>query len=297
MWATYPARPINGVMVSDYLPYGSGRAGKLEGLVSPDSLAGVVGDLSVAADDVTIAELARFLPVDDLQRLQEEFPRQIAELRTIYASDQTYFRVARWLAENDRFDLFFFYQRGPDMISHKFWRYFEPDKSPTVPSERELAAFGQLVPRYYEYADELLGEVLSWFPPDRQVAVVSDHGFFGPRKRKGGFALGTQEHSQWGIFLVRSPWYEAGVRFDRMELYDLCPTFLSLLGLPPSREMPGRILTEGLTTAGRKRAERFEKERVASYQALTPQPADDGQVDPEVDEEIRKQLRSLGYIE
>jgi hypothetical protein len=35
MWTTYPARPIDGVMVSDYLPYGRDRGRPLAGLVDP----------------------------------------------------------------------------------------------------------------------------------------------------------------------------------------------------------------------------------------------------------------------
>jgi len=38
MWTTYPARPIDGVMVSDYLPYGARRDKPLANLVYPDSL-------------------------------------------------------------------------------------------------------------------------------------------------------------------------------------------------------------------------------------------------------------------
>ena len=48
MWTTYPARPIDGVMVSDYLPYGHGRDKPLEGLDYPDSLAETVTSLPLA---------------------------------------------------------------------------------------------------------------------------------------------------------------------------------------------------------------------------------------------------------
>jgi hypothetical protein len=68
------------------------------------------------------------------------------------------------------------------------------------------------------------------------------------------------------------------------------------MGLPPAADMPGSILLEGATAAGRKRFEKMEEQRVASYQALRPASGPAGEKDPAVDEEIRKQLRSLGYI-
>jgi predicted AlkP superfamily phosphohydrolase/phosphomutase len=296
MWTTYPARQINGVMVSDYLPYGSDREKQLVGLVKPDSLVTLALGERVRADEIPLAELGRFIAPDQLERCTREYPSQLENLRSIYAADRTYFQVARQLAAADAYDLFFFYLRGPDMISHKFWRYYEPAKSPTPLTDDAFAVLGQVVPRYYEWVDELLSEVLAWFPPERQVVILSDHGFYGPRKRASGWQLGTQAHGPFGIFLVRSPYYEAGTRFERLELLDICPTFLALLGLPPSQEMPGRILTAGLTAEGQKWIERLEGDRVISYQDLTPPPMDQGEVDPEIDETIREQLRSLGYI-
>jgi hypothetical protein len=71
---------------------------------------------------------------------------------------------------------------------------------------------------------------------------------------------------------------------------------LALMGQPPAADMPGRILAEALTDDGDKRLSRMENGRVASYQGLRPADGPQGERDPAVDEEIRKQLRSLGYI-
>jgi len=297
MWATYPARDIPGVMVSDYLPYGTDQRRPLQGLVCPDSLQDAILALRYQPEDVTPAELERFIAPELLATAEREYPREMSDLRSIYASDVTYFRVAQWLAQHETLDLFIFYQRGPDMISHKFWPYFDPDKSPLQLSEQELTIFGAVVPNYYNYADELLGEVLSWFPPDHPVVLVSDHGFHGPRHQANGWQLGTQEHSQFGIYAVRSQYYEAGTSFNRLELLDVCPSMLALLGIPASQEMPGVILGENLTPAGVAWAQRLTADRVESYQVLRPRAPDEPEVDPEVDEEIRRQLRSLGYIE
>ncbi len=297
MWATYPVREIDGVMVSDYLPYTGHRKKPLKGLIWPDSLAGILEELRVEPEAIGPAELVRFIAPDLLAEAERREPGKLEDLRSIWAADLTYLAVARRLAQAGDFDLFLFYLRGPDMISHKFWIYMEPDKAPTPPAQEEVDWFGQVVPRYYEWVDETLAEVLSWFPPDRQTVIVSDHGFHGPRHLESGWQLGTQEHSPFGIFLVRSPLYEAGTTFDRLDLLDICPTLLALMGLPPSREMPGHILDIDLTEPGQDRMARLEAEAVPSYQPLAPLATAEGEADSLVDDQIRRQLRSLGYIQ
>ena len=293
MWTTYPARPINGVMISDYLPYGSMRDKPLANLAYPDSLSSVVSAMRVDPATLGAAELGRFVAGDRLAELEANYPEDMTKLRDILAADLGYLAVSRQLAHDRDFDLFFFYLRGPDMISHHFYQYLKPGNMHRPPSAEAIAEFGEVVEHYYEWADEVMGEVLGWFPPDRQAVVVSDHGFYGPR-RTGD--KGTAEHSEWGVFLVRSPLYEAGSEFGHVDLLGVCPTLLALMGLPPARDMPGVILAESLTPLGQRRIQRMEAQRVDTYQPLRPADGPAGERDPAVDEEIRKQLRSLGYI-
>ncbi len=296
MWATYPARDINGVMVSDYLQYGSSRDEKREGMVAPDSLNAALGALLVTHEDIADADIERFIAPESIPVVTRLKPRLIQDLKTIFAADLTYLAVARELARTDPFNLFFFYLRGPDMVSHRFWRFLEPDKGRFARSAELDAALDQVVPRYYEWVDEVIAEVLGWFPSDRPVVTLSDHGFFGPRVVGGANRGGTAEHDVFGIFMVRSPLFEAGCRFDQLELLDIAPTMLALLGMPPSQEMPGHILPECWSEDGKRRFERLEKNRIETYQYLAPADVGDGEATPEIDDKIREQLRSLGYI-
>lgn len=294
MWTTFPARPIEGVMVSDYLPYGRERERPLAGLVHPDSLAATVVACRVDPASLTAAQLARFLPPGaDIAALEKAYPQQMGKLREIWAADLGYVEVARTLRRQRDFDLFFFYLRGPDMVSHGFYHYLAIDGPDWHGDPAEHAAFREVVRRYYEWSDEVVGEVLSWFPPDRQVVVVSDHGFYGPRPE----GKGTVEHSEWGIFMVRSPLYQPGGSFGHLKLLDICPTLLALLDLPAARDMPGQVLLEGATARGADRLAHIERNRVESYLALRPAaggvPVEE---DSAVEDEIRRQLRSLGYI-
>ncbi|MBU8869605.1 MAG: alkaline phosphatase family protein [Gemmatimonadales bacterium] len=293
MWTTYPTRQINGVMVSDYLPYGHGRDKPMEGLVYPDSLTEAVVALRVDPASLTREDLTRFIDTDKITLAEKKYPVLMGKLRDVLAADMGYVAVNRMLAEKFDFDLFYFYLRGPDMISHYFYRFLKPQDSRLVVTPEEIEIFKDVVKRYYDWSDEVTGEVLSWFPADRQTVILSDHGFYGPRKSG---KKGAHEHSEWGIFLVRSPIYEANHQFSHLELLDICPTFLALMGLPPAQDMPGRVLIDGLTSAGKKRIERIEKNRVPTYLPLRPAEGPAGELDEGVNEEIRKQLRSLGYI-
>ena len=293
MWTTYPARTIDGVMVSDYLPYGRGRDAPLANLVYPDSLTEAVVELRVDPRDITDDQLTRFIDPDRLTEATAKWPDEIAALQEIWAADLSYLAVNRMLAQDDRYDLFFFYLRGPDMISHKFYHYMAPEKSAMHMDPGEAETFGPVVQRYYEWVDEVLGEVLGWFPPGRQAVVLSDHGFYGPR-RSG--QKGTAEHSEWGVFVVRSPLYQAGGNFDHLELLDIAPTFLALIGLPAGGDMPGNVLADALTITGEDVVRRLEGNRLPSYMALTPAPGPEGERDPAIDAELRRQLKALGYI-
>ena len=129
MWTTYPARPINGVMVSDYLPYGANRDKPLEGLVYPEELTEKVVAQRVDPAALTADQLARFVDRDQLAAAEEKYPQEMQTLREVFAADLGYLNVNRMLAEGDPYDLFFFYLRGPDMISHHFYKYIDPDNS------------------------------------------------------------------------------------------------------------------------------------------------------------------------
>ncbi len=47
-------------------------------------------------------------------------------------------------------------------------------------SQTERLVFGNTVERYYQRADEMLGELLASFGDGATVLVCSDHGFRGP---------------------------------------------------------------------------------------------------------------------
>ena len=106
-WASWPAESVNGVVVSD-------RALRTtEGAVSPDDFA------------ARFAEVVARYPEDPEADFQAEIARQ----------DQVIAAVARQLAGED-FDLILVYLRSPDVVSHPYWKYFQPPETEEVSQEK-----------------------------------------------------------------------------------------------------------------------------------------------------------------
>ena len=146
-WASWPAESVNGVVVSDRALRTDDRG------VSPVDFAARFA--AVAAD----------FPVDPAADFQTEIARQ----------DQVVGAVAQRLA-GETFDLTLVYFRGPDVVSHPYWKYFQPLENEDVDPEK-VEEFGERVPEAYEAVDELLGELIAAWPEETNILVTSDHGF------------------------------------------------------------------------------------------------------------------------
>ena len=296
-WVTYPARGIDGVLVSDHVTYTTAGSRNPEGWVRPAALTAELEPLRVAYDEVPVGLLRRLVPTAPEARLTDPEDEVLRELRVILAGDLTYLATAKHLANAGRHDLFAVYLRGLDLACHGFWRYMDAgDGRPASPEDQAL--YGEVVPNYVRVIDDWLGELVPLFPVDANLVVVSDHGFHGPRRdRAGNMVKGASEHRPEGALVIRSAMYEPGFRFDRTFVLNVGPTLLALLGLPPSQEMPGRVLRDGLTPAGAEYVAQLEQQRIASYAALAPAPPAAVADDPELDAAVKKQLRSLGYVD
>jgi predicted AlkP superfamily phosphohydrolase/phosphomutase len=80
-------------------------------------------------------------------------------------------------------DLVMAYLHRIDLVSHHFWKYFEPEKYPSVAargSKTDEALFFD----GYRVTDKAVGAILAAAPADATVIVVSDHGFQGIEEYK-----------------------------------------------------------------------------------------------------------------
>ncbi len=149
---TYPPRPVNGLMVCDFL--------------APDT----------ESEYTYPPELK-----DEIRHTIGEYIIDVREFRTenkdllleqIYDMTEKRFQLAGHLLLNKPWDLFVMVEMGPDRIHHGFWRYFDPAHPLYTPGN----PYEHAIHDYYVALDSEVGELVAILPPDTLVLVVSDHG-------------------------------------------------------------------------------------------------------------------------
>jgi predicted AlkP superfamily phosphohydrolase/phosphomutase len=215
-WGSWPAEEVNGYVVSDRALL------DLERRVYPASYLPEFQRLARAA----AAERSLFHAGEE------------AEVR-----DRAIARAAMDLADED-LDLLLVYFRSTDIVSHNFWKCFEPEAFPQA-SPRELEACRGRVPQVYEAVDEAIGRILDAAPGDPNVVVLSDHGFHAARREEIKVFLDMDAVLARLGYLKRGP---AGIDFAQTRVYTYAtPDFrrpkllrFSLAG----REAGGRVRPE-----------------------------------------------------
>ncbi len=318
-WASYPAEPVNGFVISDrasqarksiyrsILDLTAPEMSRLTaGEVHPPELRDELARAVPAAAQVDPALVSRFaaLPAELMDELlaQQAFSREnrLSVLKFVLLQD-------RWTADAAlhalaRFEPEFMavFLSGLDAVEHHFWKFMEPEKFTNV-SPEDARLFGDVIERYYEFVDELLGSFLAAYGGrEVNVVVVSDHGHgadprHGTPEARGQSltASGTHGHAPDGILIVSGPQATRGARLRAASVTDVTPTVLALLGVPVGEDMAGRVLGEALDPAFlAARPVRSVASHADGARRPTALP-----VRSSVDDEIKGKLRALGYIE
>ncbi len=288
-WTTWPARPVNGVLVSDYVQYDTGTwPAKNSRRTFPDSLEDLVSHVRAKPENVSWAELFQFVPPIDTTKVTPRQEQLVRDLRWIYAADLTFYRVALDLYRKKHPDFFTVYFRGVDEISHTYWDIDLPGGFSTPLTDTELAWLKHLIPNYYVFTDRMIGDFLREAGKDTDVIVCSDHGFQGG----GG---GVMAHKLDGIIFMMGPHVVKDGNISGATVLDVAPTALAMFGLPTARDMDGRPIPGGLIPSLVKRMER--ETRLPTYETARAPVESEEPLRSPVDQELRERLRSLGYIQ
>jgi arylsulfatase A-like enzyme len=94
------------------------------------------------------------------------------------------------------------------------------------------------------------------------------------------------------ILVMKGPGLKRGVRFkEKVQVLDIIPTILALNNLPVANDMDGRVLREAVTGEF---LSAHPVQYIASYD--DPETGKDAEADMESSEELKSQLRALGYL-
>jgi predicted AlkP superfamily pyrophosphatase or phosphodiesterase len=312
-WATYPAEPVDGYIVSDqalynkFLRYAKSVKAQSDSdrhqsperdpqTVFPPQLLPELLPLLVNPQDIPVDSIARFIHFQtDLDRKWYQNAADTASGRELteaaifkysYPEDVTIIQVALHLLDTYQQPAFFaLYLNGLDIMQHKYLPYYFHHRHQDILTPEDIARLKDLVPEYYVYMDEILAKITKALDPNTIIIVVSDHGFDHVLGHDGIY---THAQAPPGVFLIAGDGIEQDKTIPAASVQDIVPTVLRLFGLPIGRDMDGRVLTEAfdipdqpITWVDTYDTEDRSRSRVESKT---------------LDKALQEKLKALGYI-
>jgi predicted AlkP superfamily phosphohydrolase/phosphomutase len=210
---TYPARPVNGVIVSCFL------SPSLEEAVYPPERARFLSEMHYRIDtDTRLCKTDREAFLGDLDiTLQKRFEAAMAFMG------------------KESWDFFQLHVMETDRINHLLWGDYEGTGS----SYREAFL------SFYRRLDDLVGELIARLPKECDFLLLSDHGF-APLKKEV-YLNRFFEERDWLGFAHRKPRRLADMEPDSLA-YSLLPgrVYMNLRGREPQGCVQGRDQYRGV---------------------------------------------------
>ena len=296
LWATHPAEPVRGLMVSDRLfSFQRQEAEAPAGAVHPAAEEGRVRAARAAVEaGVSAAAVQAYLPwltaseYEALASRGDPFSHPATALRRILVETRLYHRLALdWLRRSPP-ALSFVYFQGTDMIGHVFAPY-APPRQPTI-GEADFERYRGVPEAYFREIDAILGAYRTVAEANGSVLlVVSDHGFLwgeGRPARPDSLATATAGlwHRQEGIYVLWGRGIEASAARGEGRVGQVAATILAILGLPRASGIEEPALA-GVP----------EDSQVRDYGPRTVTAAKRAPADP-ASQEALERLRALGYL-
>ncbi len=302
-WATWPAEPVPGHMLSERAYHAFAGLGDEPGLVFPQSLEPELRRLAQQPEGVSYEDARRFTDITAEEwgvrervlsvnrgALRQELAYYLSLFETTRRVSLRLMQEGRraFGAPADQLVLF----RLVDMACHA--ALLESELLPRVfPAADPPAAGSRSSPRAvseaYRAVDRVIGELVEEFG-EGHVIVVSDHGF--DVEWKEGRVLAHHNRAPDGVFLAAGPAIRPG-RVDELTVFDVLPILLYLKGWPTAEDFPGTLPRRLFRV---ERLEASPPQRIASHgsrEAPSLEDAGSGAVDAEIEE----RLRALGYVE
>ncbi|MBD3182375.1 phosphodiesterase [Candidatus Poribacteria bacterium] len=148
---TYPPKPLNGCMVTSFLTPST----ESEYTYPPE----LKQEVERIADGYML-DVENFRTDDKAQIVNEIF--EMTEKRH---------KVAKHLMTTSDWDFFMMVEMGPDRLHHGLWRFIDENHRDYIPTK-----YKDIAREYYEYLDEIAGDLIETAGEDTAVIVVSDHG-------------------------------------------------------------------------------------------------------------------------
>ena len=296
-WPSYPAEPINGVVITDKFQKVSNDPSKKSVLakdaVHPKEVYEDFKDLRMFPHEITKEHILPFIPraneVDQEKNgLLKAFSRITSHNVSIHNAATRLLRTTEW-------DFMAVYYDMIDHFCHGFMKYYPP-KQAMVP-QKEYEIFNQTIAGAYRFQDMMLDRTLKLIDKDTTVIIMSDHGYESGSRRivemPNVQAAPALEHRQFGMFAAMGPNIKKNTKIYGLNLIDIAPTVLHSFDLPIGKDMDGKPILE-----------MFKQTKSPSYiESWEDVAGDFGELGKDdspsefSDQETMEQLIELGYID
>lgn len=295
-WPSFPAEPINGVVVSDKFQKlnkdPSKQKGIEKGCIHPKSMMQPLKDLRMYPQEITTEHILPFIP--NAANVNQDDDNGLIAFAKMMSQAVSLHNASTYLQRETSWDFMAIYHDFIDHFCHAFMK-FHPPKLPTIPKD-VYENYKDCINGAYRFQDMMLGRTLELADDDTTVIVMSDHGFESGDKRILKMpkvnAAPALEHRQFGIFVAKGPNIKKNEKVFGLGLIDIAPTILHHYGLPIGRDMDGKVALDI-----------FEKQITPKYiDSWEDVEGGFGEVTKEnvesySDQEAMEQLIELGYIE
>jgi len=292
-FASFPAEPINGLCVTNHYQHPVAFPEEpwplRDGVVHPPELADMLAELRVHPGELGPDAILPFL--GDTSHLTPSTDKRLKELIGMFAQCLSVHAASTWALENLPWDFCAIYHDAIDHFGHVFMPYHPPQLAHI--SDGDFQAYQTVMRGIYRFHDMMLTRLLQLAGDDATVLIISDHGFHSDHLRPGPTAGPVAWHKPFGVFVASGQGVRSGAEVYGANLLDIAPTILSLFGLPPGEDMPGRVLTAAFENL-------VEPTRIFTWEEIegdSGQHPPDAQQDTMAEHEAIKQLVALGYIE
>ncbi|MCK7590312.1 alkaline phosphatase family protein [Subsaxibacter sp. CAU 1640] len=296
-WPSFPAEPINGVIVTDKFQKVSLDPKKQKpmepGTVHPKSLEDDFKDLRMFAFEVTSEHILPFIP--NAAKIDQEKEKGLTPLAKILSENVSVHNAATRLLRTTEWDFMAVYYDLIDHFCHSYMK-FHPPKLPRINVD-QYDIFKDAINGAYRFQDMMLERVLELIDDETTVIVMSDHGYESGNKRLLELpkmqAAAAMDHRQFGIFVAMGPNIKKNEKVYGLGLIDIAPTILHHYRLPIGEDMDGKVALEI-----------FKNSKPINYiKSWEEVKGDFGELDLEnssdvfTDKETMEQLIELGYVE
>jgi len=314
--ASWPAETLNGYVYTDHALYNKMdiltnyklKSDSLGGEVYPPELLSEIQQFTYTPKDITREDLSRFVNVES-DGFWEEFRMldtyeyidvayEASMFKFSFPGDKTIIETGNYLLKTyPQPDFWTIYLQGMDSMSHQYLKYyFLENQDKLIPLNVER--YRNLMVNYYKYMDETVGRIMAELDSNTVVMIVSDHGFDKQMLPTGHYnhilpseSGETQDFHicavHPGIFIAAGPGIKSGYKAADIDVLDIAPTVLAVMGLPYASDFDGQIDADIFAdTVTVDTIPTYDREARGSRAVSSTS----------VDKGVRDKLKALGYV-